>query len=81
MILQVGVEHHLMDEARGVLHACSICGGIWTVEGQVEVEVLEILLQTEEVIRKRGNELLPEYERNDRNGYVCKARLKKIKNF
>ena len=39
VVLQIGVEHHLMNEARSVLHACCIGCRIWTVESQVEVEV------------------------------------------
>ena len=50
MVFQVGVVHHLMHEACGVFHACGIGCGIGTVESQVEMEVGEILLQTEEVL-------------------------------
>ena len=50
VVLQIGVEHHLMDEARSVLHASSIGCGVWTVEGEVEVEVGILLLQAQEVV-------------------------------
>ena len=50
MILQVGVVHHLMNEACGVLHACGIGSRVGTVEGEVEMEVGVFLLQSEEVV-------------------------------
>ena len=38
-----------MDESRRVLHACCIGGRVGTVERQMEVEIGEFLLQTEEI--------------------------------
>ena len=43
MVLQIGVEHHLVYEARSIFHTSGIGCGIGTVEGEVEVEVLELL--------------------------------------
>ncbi len=43
-----------MDKAGGVLHACSICCGIRTVQGQGEVEVREFLLDLCEVFKIEG---------------------------
>ena len=50
VVLEVGVVHHLMDETRGVGDTGGVGGGVGTVEGQVEVEVREILLQLVEVV-------------------------------
>ena len=38
-----------MDESRRIFHACGIGGRVGTVEREVEVEIREFLLQTEEI--------------------------------
>ena len=51
MILQVVIIHHLMNETSCIFHTSSISSRIWTVECQVEVEVREVFLQSEEIIQ------------------------------
>ncbi len=54
MVLEVGLVHHVVYETGGVLHACSIGCGVGTVQGQVEVEVRELLLDLCEVLQVEG---------------------------
>lgn len=50
MVLEVGVVHHVVDEARGVWYAGFVGCGVGTVESKMEVEVGEVLLQLMEVV-------------------------------
>ena len=50
MILEIGVEHHLMHEACSVRDACRIGSGVGAVSGQVEMEVGEVFFQLAEVV-------------------------------
>ena len=50
VVLEVGVVHDLVDEAGGIGHAGGIGSGVGPVEGEVEVEVGEVLLQLVEVV-------------------------------
>ena len=51
VVLEVCLVHHVVDEARGVLHAGCVGGRVGPVEGQVEVEVGVRLLQLQEVVQ------------------------------
>ena len=50
MVLQIGVQHDLMDEARSVLDSSCIGCRIRTVQSQVEVEVRILFFQAQEVV-------------------------------
>jgi len=50
VVAEVGVVHDLVDEAWGVGHTGCVGGWVWAVEGEVEVEVGEVLLQLVEVV-------------------------------
>lgn len=52
VLLEVGVAHHWCYEAWGVFDACSISLWIRTVEGEMEMEVREVLLELQEVIEE-----------------------------
>ena len=52
MLLEVGVAHDRSDEARGVLDTELVCLRVRTVERQVEMEVRELLLQSEEIVEE-----------------------------
>ena len=54
MLLEVGLIHHIVHEACGVLHAGSICCRVRTVKGKVELEVRELLLDLCEVLEIEG---------------------------
>ena len=54
MVLEVGLIHDIVHEARGVFHAGCVCCGIRTVEGQGEVEVREFLLDLGEILQVEG---------------------------
>ena len=51
VVLEVGVVHHVVDEACGVGYASFVGSGNGTIEGQMEVEVGEVLLQLMEVVK------------------------------
>ena len=50
MVLEVGVVHHVVDEAGCVGYAGFVGCGVGTVESQMEVEVGEVLLELMEVV-------------------------------
>ena len=50
MVLEVGVVHHVVDEAGGVGYASFVGCWVGTVEGQMEVEVGEVLFELMEVV-------------------------------
>ncbi len=50
VVLEVGLVHDVVDEARGVGYASFVGCGVGTVEGEMEVEVGEILLELTEVV-------------------------------
>ena len=52
MLLEVGVAHNRSDEARGVLDTELVCLRVRTVQRQVEMEVRELLLQSEEIVEE-----------------------------
>ena len=52
MLLQIGVAHHRSYEAWGIFDSGFVRFWIRTVKREVEVEVIEILLQLEEVIKE-----------------------------
>ena len=52
MLLEVCIAHNRSYEARSIFDSCCICLWIWTVEGEMEVEVREVLLKLEEVIEE-----------------------------
>ena len=54
VILQVGLVHHIVDKARGVLDTGGVRGGIRTVESEVELEVRELPLDLGEVLKIEG---------------------------
>ena len=51
VVFEVGLEHHLVYEAGGVGNTCLISCRIRTVEGKVEMEIGELLLQLMEVVK------------------------------
>ena len=51
MVLEIGVEHHLMDKASRVGDACCIGNWIGAVQGQVEMEVGEVFLKLTEIVQ------------------------------
>ena len=54
MVLEVGLVHHVVDEACGILHSCRVCRRIRTVASAVEVEVREFLLDFREILEVEG---------------------------
>ena len=50
VVLEVGLVHDVVDEAWGVGYASFVGSGVGTVEGEMEVEVGEILLELTEVV-------------------------------
>ena len=54
MVLQIGLVHHVVNEACHVLHAGCISCRIRTVEGEMEVEVRELLLDLGIVLEVEG---------------------------
>ena len=52
MLLQISVAHDGSHESCGILDTCCIGLRIGTVQGQVEVEVVEVLLQLQEVVQE-----------------------------
>ena len=54
VLLEIGVAHHWCHESRRVLDSSLVCLRVWTVEGEVEVEVVELLVECEEVVEERN---------------------------
>ena len=52
MLLQIGIAHNGCDESGSVLYAQAVCLGVGTVQSQVEMEIGEFLLQSEEVFQE-----------------------------
>ena len=75
MVLEVGLVHHVVDEAGGVLHAGGVGGRVRTVEGQGEVEVRELLLDLGEVLQIEG---LDEVRCCERVAFLDHGRLRGI---
>ena len=44
MVLEIGLEHHIVNEARSVLDTGCICCRVRTVKSKMEVEVRELCL-------------------------------------